>query len=193
VVGEKESLRTRVAGLAALLLALLPGVSLGNGYSVVGACRAGVANGAYELRAADGSLRVVGAFAQGHLAGTFIFWTGGGARLAVVPFDNDARNGTVALWYAAPDAPVEAGRRLEAPYVDDRPHGIARSWHANGAPRSETRYEHGVLAAARGWTEDGVPLSAAAARELAGKDAAADAQFHATLLALVRDNLPHCD
>jgi hypothetical protein len=192
-VGGKESLRTRIAVLGTLLLALLPGAAVAEGYSVLGACRGGVANGAYELRAADGGLRVVGAFAQGHLAGTFIFWTRGGARLAVVPFDNDARNGTVAVWYAAPGAPMEAGRRLEAPYVDDRPHGIARSWHAHGAPRTEYRYEHGFLAEARGWTEAVVPLSASAAHDLVGKDAEADAQFYATLLALVRDNEPACD
>ncbi len=192
-MGGKESLRTRLAGLAALLLSLLPGASLAEGYSAVGACRGGVPNGAYELRADDGTLRVAGAFAQGRLTGTFIFWTSGGARLAVVPFDNGARNGTVATWYAAPGATVEAGRRLEAPYVDDRPHGITRSWHANGAPRSEYRYEHGVLADARGWTEAGVPLSAAAARDLASQDAAADAQFYASLRAIVRDNPPACD
>jgi hypothetical protein len=196
VVGEKEPLRARLAGLGALLLALAlalaPAVAHGEDYRALGACRAGVPNGGYELRDADGALRVAGAFAQGHLTGTFIFWTAGGARLAVLPFDDDAKNGTVALWYAVPNAAVESGRRLEAPYVDDLPHGIQRSWHANGRPRAEYRYEQGVLADARAWTEAGEPLSDAAARGQAATDAAANAQIYAALLALIHDHGPPC-
>jgi hypothetical protein len=128
VVVEAGPLSSRVACLCTLALALAAGVVVGQGYGVEGACRAGLPHGSYELRGADGRLRVVGAFAQGRLTGTFIFWTAGGARLAVLPFDNEAKNGTVALWYAAPDARIEGGRRLEAPYVADLPHGIHRSW-----------------------------------------------------------------
>jgi len=193
VVVEEEPLSARVASLCALTLALSPAVAPGQGYVVVGACRAGVPNGAYELRSADDRLRVVGAFAQGRMTGTFIFWTPAGARVAVLPFDNDARNGTVALWYTAPDAAVEAGRKLEAPYVGDRPHGMQRSWHPGGGLRGEYRYEHGVLASARGWTGAGEPLTAAAARSQALSDAEADERVLATLLALVRANRPPCD
>ena len=53
---------------------------------------------------------VVGAFAQGRMTGTFIFWSAAGARVAVMPFDNDAKSGTVALWYTPPDGRPEAGR-----------------------------------------------------------------------------------
>jgi hypothetical protein len=192
VVGKKRPLRARLAALGALLLALVPAVACGEDYRAVGACRAGVPNGAYELRDAGGALRVVGAFAQGHLTGTFIFWTTGGARRAVLPFDNDAKNGTVALWYAAPDAAVESGRRLEAPYVDDQPQGIQRAWHANGRPRAEYRYEQGILAEARAWTESGEPLADAAARSQAAADAEATARIVASLLALVRNHRPPC-
>ena len=115
------------------------------------------------------------------------------ARLAVLPFDNNARNGTVALWYVTADAPLEAGRKLEAPYVDDRPHGVWRSWHPGGALRAEYRYEHGVLVDARGWTDAGEPLSEAAARGQAAGDAEADEQVVAALLALVAANRPACD
>jgi hypothetical protein len=192
VVGEKEPLRACLAGLGALLLTLAPAAACGEDFRAVGTCRAGVPNGGYELYDADGALRVAGAFAQGHLTGTFIFWTAGGARLAVLPFDNDAKNGTVALWYAAADAAIESGRRLEAPYVDDRPHGVQRSWHANGRPRAEYRYEQGVLADAHAWTEGGEPLAYAAAVGQATADAEVDAQIYATLLALVRDHRPPC-
>jgi antitoxin component YwqK of YwqJK toxin-antitoxin module len=193
VVVEEEPLRTLGACLCALLLALLPAVTCGQGYRALGACRAGVPNGAYELRDADGRLRVVGAFAQGRLTGTFIFWTAAGARVAVLPFDNNAKNGTVALWYVTPDAPLEAGRRLEAPYVDDRPHGVWRAWHSGGAMRAEYRYEHGVLVDARGWTDGGEALSEAAARGQAAGDAEADEQLFAALLGLVAANRPACD
>jgi hypothetical protein len=72
-------------------------------------------------------LRVVGAFAQGRMTGTFIFWTSGGARIAVLPLDDGARSGTLALWYTAPDGRKEAGHKLEAPYVEDRLHGVKRA------------------------------------------------------------------
>lgn len=180
-------------GIAVLLLALSPSVVVGQGERIAGSCRGGVPNGAYEVAATAGRPRIVGAFANGRPTGTFIFWTPGGARIALIPFDNGAKNGTVALWYAAPDAALEAGRKLEAPYVDDRLHGVERSWHPNGMPRAEYRYRHGVLAAARGWTEAGAPLSNAAARDLAQRDAEADERFYADLLAIVRANPPPCD
>jgi hypothetical protein len=162
-------------------------------YDVVGQCRAGVANGAYELRTPDGALRVVGAFSQGRMTGTFIFWGPGGARLAVLPFDNDARNGTVALWYTKPDGLREAGHKLEAPYVDDRLHGIKRAWYADGTLRAEVRYDHGTLLEAQGWTPAGAALPDAEARELALHDARAEEQTYMSLVALVRAHLPACE
>jgi len=174
-------------------LALAVGQALAQPYVVVGQCRFGVPNGGYELRMPDGVLRVAGAFAQGRLTGTFIFWTAGGARIAVVPLDNDARNGTLALWYTNPQQGNEVGHKLEAPYVDDRLHGIKRSWYANGVQRGEYRYEHGVLLEAQAWTEAGAPLPDAQARSLASADTDADQQDYAALLALVRENQPVCE
>jgi hypothetical protein len=191
-VGQEEPLSARLARVCALLLALSPAMACGEGYRALGTCRGAVPNGGYELRGADGALRVVGAFAQGHLTGTFIFWTPGGARLAVLPFDNDAKNGTAALWYAASDASLESGRKLEAPFVDDHPQGVERSWHANGRPRGEYRYEQGVLVEAHAWTEAGEPLGDAAARGQAAADAQANARIYAALVGLVRDHQPPC-
>ncbi|HZI84640.1 MAG TPA: hypothetical protein VFF44_12055 [Casimicrobiaceae bacterium] len=162
-------------------------------YDVVGQCRSGVPNGAYELRMADGRLRVAGAFSQGRLTGTFIFWGAGGARVAVLPLDNDMRSGTIALWYTAPDGRSEAGRRLEAPYVDNQPHGIKRSWYASGTLRAEARYDHGDLVEARAWREDGTPLSDAEARSVSARDEEDDERTVASLVALVRQHLPVCE
>lgn len=169
------------------------GPGLAQPYLATGQCRAGVPNGGYELRMPDGRLRVVGAFAQGRMTGTFIFWTSGGARIAVLPFDSDARAGTLALWYVAPEGRSEAGRKLEAPYVDDQPHGIKRSWYPDGTLRAEYRYEHGTLVEARAWTERGAPLPDAEARGLAVRDAYNDDRYYASLVGIVRDNLPPCE
>ena len=158
----------------------------------VGACRDGVANGAWELYRPDGRLRAVGAFSLGKKTGTFIFWTGDGARIAVVPYNDDVRVGTIALWYTARGNGRELRPKSEAPYVDGRPHGIKRSWYRSGAPSVEARYERGLLAGASAWTEAGVPLSDAEARALAGRERAADEALYATLDALVRDHPPRC-
>lgn len=191
MVGAAPALNIALAAGAGLFAVVAQ--SLAQPHAAIGECRDGVPNGSYELRTPDGHVRVVGAFARGRMTGTFIFWTGRGARTAVLPLDNGEKNGTVALWYTAPDLDIEAGRKLEAPYVQDRLHGIKRSWHANGAPRAEYRYERGTLSAAHAWTESGAPLSAADARQLAASDAEADNQSFAALLDLVRDNLPPCD
>jgi hypothetical protein len=190
VVGKASRLIVAVAGC---LLALAVAQALAQPYVVVGQCRSGAPNGGYELHMPDGRLRVVGAFAQGHMTGTFIFWSAAGARVAVMPFDNDSRSGTVALWYTPSDGRVEAGRKLEAPYVNDRPHGIVRSWHPNGMPRAEYRYEHGVLSGAHAWSDSGVLLADTEAELLAARDAANDEKFYASLLAIIRENLPPCD
>lgn len=187
MVVEKELL------IGAVALALAAPAAVAQKFDVVGACRAGVPNGAYELRSAEGRLRVAGAFTQGRKTGTFIFWSSRGARIAVIPYDDDARTGTVALWYVPPGANRELRRKLEAPYIDDALHGIKRSWHANGALRAEFRYDHGVLIEARAWGASGVPLSGADARSLAASDLATDERYYASLEQIVRNNVPRCE
>ena len=183
----------RKALVAGVFLAWVAAGAAAEPLTVVGSCREGLPNGAYELRMTDGQLRAVGAFSYGKKTGTFIFWTPGGARVAVIPYDSDARNGTVALWYVGSGDRIEAGRRLEARYVDDHRHGITRSWHTNGALRSEYRYEHGQLIEARAWTEAAAALPEARARELALRDAESDQALIGALVSAVDDNLPRCD
>jgi len=174
-------------------LALVATAAVAQPFEVVGGCRAGLPNGAYELHDEDGQLRIAGAFAQGRKTGTFIFWTEGGARIAVIPYNEDVRSGTVALWYTARDGHSEAGRQLEAPYVDDRLHGIIRSWRASGARRAEYRYDHGTLLEAHAWTEAGSELPEADARSLALHDAEDDQEYCDRLVAFIREHLPRCD
>jgi len=157
-----------------------------------GACRDGEPNGAYMLRAGP-NLRVAGAFAKGRRTGTFVFWSERGSRVAVIPYDNERKGGTIALWYA-PSAPGgDAPRKSEATYVDDRLHGDKRSWHPSGSPRTELRYEHGELVVARAWARSGTSLSSVAARELAARDQDADERFYATLELLVAYHRPQCE
>jgi hypothetical protein len=174
-----------------LILTTLATVASAETFSVVGACRAGLPNGAYELRTPDGRLRVAGAFALGRKTGTFIFWTAGGARSAVIPYDDDAKTGTVALWYTA--AGRELARKLEAPFNDNQLHGIVRSFHANGALRGEFRYEHGTIVVAQAWDQRGIRLSDAQARRLAALEVEAAERVYAGLEAIVREHPPHCE
>jgi len=190
MVGAAAKLARVLASLV-VAVAALP-ASAAERFEVVGGCRGGVPNGAYELRMPDGRLRVAGAFAHGRKTGTFIFWTAAGARVAVVPYDEDAKSGTVARWYTTASG-RESGRRLEAPFSDDARHGVERSWHSNGVLRSESRYEHGALASTQAWDRRGVPLPDAAARRLEAQDAAADRRFLSELEATVRDHPPRCE
>ena len=178
---------------AGLLFASFATVAAAQALEVVGSCREGLPNGAYELRTSDGRLRAVGAFAHGKKTGTFIFWTTNGARVAVIPFEEDARKGTVAFWYPGERDWIEGGRKLEARYVDDRRHGLTRSWYANGTPRSEYRYEHGRLIEARAWSQTGRALAEAEAREQAFGDIESDQSVIDTLVGVVDDHPPRCD
>jgi hypothetical protein len=180
-------------GLLAVLALVASTGAFAQAFEVTGSCRDGLPNGNYELRMPDTRLRVVGAFAHGRKTGTFIFWNAGGARIAVVPYDDDQRNGTVALWYVTQDSRIESGRRLEAPFVADRLHGVLRSWYPSGLPRAEYRYERGRLVEARAWTDAGSPLSDADAASSATSDAEADQRMLDELVALVQEHLPRCD
>lgn len=161
-------------------------------YVIEGGCRNGQPNGAYALRMADGRLRVVGAFAKGRRTGTFLFWAANGVRVAVIPYDDAVKSGTVATWYAEDTSRGESRRKLEAPYVSDVLHGVTRSWHANGRLRGEYQYEHGELVAANAWTESGARLPEAEARRMAGIDRAIAEKYYADLEQVVAANPPPC-
>lgn len=180
------------SGLALVLLAFAGGTGAQELESV-GACRDGVPNGAYELFQADGRLRAVGAFAQGRKTGTFIFWTRDGARIGVIPYGDDVRNGTIALWYTVRGNGRELRPKSEAAYVENKPHGIKRSWYRSGRPELEARYERGSLQEVEAWTETGQLLGDAEARRLAARELSLDEELYATLDALVRDQRPKCD
>ena len=158
-----------------------------------GRCRDGQPNGLYELRTLENRLRVVVAFAKGRRTGTFIFWDANGARIAVIPYDDDVMVGTVAAWYDPKLARADPPRKSEAAYASGVLHGVKRSWHPNGRPRTEFRYERGALVEARAWTPRGAALGGARARKQAEEDAAADERFYASLEAEVSANLPRCD
>ena len=141
----------------------------------------------------DGRLRVVGAFSHGRKTGTFIFWNASGARVAVIPYQDDDKAGTVALWYTVPGARRELQRKLEAPYVDDKLHGIKRSWNPRGTRRAEFRYQRGALIDAKAWGDDGTPRPKPEAEAQAAADEATDRQLFVALEALIHDHPPHCE
>lgn len=183
----------RLAAVVALALASQCSFAATPDYVVTGNCRDGQPHGAYELRMPDGTLRVSGAFARGRRTGSFIFWSSGGVRIAHLPYDDDALSGTVALWYSAGGPRSDPRQKLEAVYAHGRRAGGARSWYADGHVRAEYRYDQGVLAEARAWNAQGAPLSDDEARALAARDAATDAEYYASLEAIVRDNPPPCE
>ena len=109
------------------------------------------------------------------------------------PYDDDAKVGTVALWFAPATPQGDPRRKLEAAYAAGARHGVTRSWHANGRRRTEYLYEHGNLIAAQVWNEAGAPLAEPEARRFAERDFAADAEFFASLERTIAENGPRCD
>ena len=196
VVTAKLTMHWKLAAVAVILAGLsgAPDGATRADYVATGACRDGAANGAYELRMPDGRLRILGAFAKGRRTGTFLFWASTGARIAVVPYDDDAKVGTVALWYAPATPQGEPRRKLEAAYAGGVRHGLTRSWHANGRAAGgvslRTREPGGGrgLERIRGTTRRN-PKRAASRSVIA----AADAEFYASLERTIAENGPRCD
>ena len=139
-------------------------------FIVEGYCREGQAHGAYELRTADGAVRVVGAFNRGKRTGSFIYWNAAGVRVAHIPFEDDALSGTVALWYPAPVRNSATQQKLEAAYAQGRRNGVSRSWYPDGRPRAEFAYSDGDLVEAKAWNARGNALTQTEARALAERE-----------------------
>lgn len=158
-----------------------------------GACRDGQPNGAYELRMPDGRVRAVGAFHEGKRTGTFFFWNADGGRLAAIPYDDDVPNGTIALWHQRGKPSRESGRKLEAPMVAGRPHGIRRSWYETGRLRAEVSFDRGTLVEAEVWTRSGRPLATADAKRIALQDARGEETYIAALERFVARHRPQCE
>jgi len=159
---------------------------------VDGNCRDGRPQGPYQLRSGDGQLRIAGAFNEGKRTGSFIFWTAEGVRAAHVPYDDDLRNGTVAIWYDGPPG-REPPRRFESVWHHGKRDGATRAWYEDGRRRSETDYAGGRIAGTIGWTNTGEPVTDGIAREMAEHDAGVADAIYANLDALIRDHLPHCE
>ncbi len=179
-----------VLGVALWIAFVLPAAA--QGIHVKGACREGLPHGAWELVAADGSLRALGAFNRGKRTGSFIFWNDAGVRVAHVPFEDDAKSGTLAVWYPRAAKGAEAPKRLEAVYTDGKLNGTKRAWHPDGRLRGEYTYVSRDLVDAKAWDTHGRGLPAAQAREQAVADAASHDAYYATLDALVQRYLPVC-
>lgn len=177
------------------VLATLLGATAAEAQTLVaqGACRDGAPHGAWQIAGQGGRLRALGAFNRGKRTGSFIFWNATGVRVAHVPYEEDEKNGTLALWYPTRTRGPDAQQRLEQPYAMGKRDGATLSWHADGQRRGEYVFENGRLLEVRGWDERGRPLNEAQARAQAEQDAADNDAYYATLDALVRAHLPICE
>ena len=76
---------------------------------------------------------------------------------ASFPTSDDARTGTVALWYRSAGSDASSAASSKRPYVENQLHGVKRSWYPERRPRAEFRYEHGALTEAQAWSTSGRP------------------------------------
>jgi hypothetical protein len=197
MVGAPARLSARGAGALVLAFACAvaaPAHGQGpeRGWLISGQCREGVPQGGYQLRGADGRLRIQGAFNQGQRVGSFIFWSPAGVRVAHLPFDGDVLDGTVSLWYAELGDATEPARKLTAEYRRGERDGLTRSWYPDGRLRAEYEYAAGTLRSARAYAPTGAAFEEVQARAMAEQDRAADVEYVESLLATVRRHQPDC-
>ena len=187
MVGETRGLIACVAAIVTSFAATAQDLE------VHAACRDGLAHGAYELRSANGQLRVAGAFNRGKRTGSFIFWTRDGIRVAHIPYDEDHVSGTLSLWFQQAKKNGDAQQKLQAGFAGGHRNGISRSWYASGRLRAIYRYEADALADAQAWSAAGTPLPEDEARKLALRDREEDEKYYASLDAVVLAHLPACE
>jgi hypothetical protein len=186
-----DTMRRRLCALLCALSIVAIGDVAAQAFTAQSGCRDGVPHGAWQLTDAKGHMRVLGAFNRGRRTGSFIFWDANGVRVAHLPYEEGARNGTLALWHAkTPD--VEGPQRLEAGYAAGRLNGIVRAWDESGRLRGEYRYQAGALVDARAWDARGREASSQDAREQAAKDASSNESYLRTLEALVARHARSC-
>jgi hypothetical protein len=161
--------------IAVLWLALIlghAGEAAAQALVVQGGCRDGQPHGAWQLADATGRIRVLGAFNRGKRTGSFIHWNEEGVRIAHLPYEEDARNGTLALWYPSAAKGGDAQQRLEAIYAAGKLNGTVRIWTPGGRLRGEYRYAAGDLVEAAAWDARGHALPPQQARAQAEEDVA---------------------
>lgn len=158
-----------------------------------GNCRDGLPHGGWQLEARDGTLRALGAFNRGKRTGSFIFWNAAGVRIAHMPYEEDAKNGTLALWYQTASKGRDAQQRLEAVYSHGQLNGFVRIWHPDGRIRGEYAFAAGQLALARAWDARGRELAEPQARRQAENDIAVHDTYYQSLESLVSRHQPDCD
>lgn len=182
-----------LVGVACFVPALAFAAGAEPSFQIVGGCREGAPNGAYELRSGDGQLRVAGAFHDGKRTGTFVFWNARGKRVAVIPYDEDVRTGTIGFWHAAVKGAADPLRRAEVRLVAGVLQGTRFSWHANGQRRSESEFDRGKLVTASAWDARGRALNAEAARHAVQQEVEELDGEVGRLEAMVADHQPQCD
>lgn len=183
----------RLGRAACIVLACAAPLAIAQELVVQGNCRDGLPHGGWQLEARDGTLRALGAFNRGKRTGSFIFWNAAGVRIAHMPYEEDAKNGTLALWYQTASKGRDAQQRLEAVYSHGQLNGFVRIWHPDGRIRGEYAFAAGQLALARAWDARGRELAEPQARRQAENDIAVHDTYYQSLESLVSRHQPDCD
>jgi hypothetical protein len=159
----------------------------------IGDCQAGMRHGPYKLRVVNGPTVATGFFVDGKKHGVFTFYTTGGTKVAEIPYANDAKTGTIRLWYSEFAYPDAAGRlKLEVEYKDDVANGHKRSWWPSGGKRSSELFQDGKSIEVEAWDEAGASLPRTSAEELSSHDADADEKYYRLLESEIDHYSPAC-
>ena len=177
-----------------LAIATLAGcISTGVRQVGLGECRDAVRHGSYKLQVIDGPVIATGSFVDGRKHGVFTFYSTGGTKLAEIPYSNDAKSGTIRLWYGEFAYPDAAGRlKLEAEYTRNLANGVKQSWWPSGAKRSTELYRDGSAVQVEAWDEAGASLSRSQSEELSRDSAQADADYYRILESEIDSYPPPC-
>ncbi len=160
-------------------------------YVVRAECLGAVPSGKYELVLPDGTIEVVGAFANGLRDGVFTIYRsdGSGEKVAEIPYVSDQISGTVYLWYG-PE--YGSGRKLATQYVSGQLDGRTEAWYPDGTVRERSTYVNGVLEGTEFRDERGHRRSDTAAQAQAESAREADRQYLSAIDEILREKPPSC-
>lgn len=186
-------MRMKITACFALLLLPALCAASDNAMIVNAACLDDKAQGAYEVKARSGQVRISGHYADGSRNGDFTFFDPDGNRIIVLPYRNGFIHGTVTAWHsvgsgADPEPQLKLVSDIEGGFVIGR----YQTWYANGVLRSRFELENGVIKSAEIRNTDGAVMEIKAQSEFLTADIESDFSYYQQLEQVLDAFPPQC-
>ena len=152
-------------------------------YIFEGECENNNLHGSFTLKSAHNYMvSAKGNFSNGKKNGKFEFFSSSGHKTIELYYKDDQINGVILMWYhPLNNHGRNVIKKMEAEYINGKPHGNKTSLYLDGRKRSACVYNNGKLIRAEFWDERGIRLSNMEAEKQAKFDLRNDQSYYSKL------------